>query len=135
MASREHTKRNGPGRRDYDGRECPFHEAHERQLTGLTNDMKTKVGLKAAAILISAFLGGGSLFYMAINKYVESATESAVALLRVHIVKSEEHMIDIHSQLDQIKSTQRITNYRLNKLDKTPEYPRPGPGNWPDPKL
>jgi methyl coenzyme M reductase gamma subunit len=121
-------RKNGAGRRAIDHRECPFHKSHEGQIRGLIVDMKTKIGLRAAAILVSVFLATGGILFVAINKYVETATTGAVELLKVHIEKSENHMIDIGEQLDELNSSNRIIIYRLNKIDKTPEYPgRPGP--------
>ena len=120
-------KRNGPGRRTDDlTRNCPFHEGHDDLLKTLGADMKRKVGLKTAAVMVSILLIIPGVSYLAISRYVETATESAVDLLRVHITKSEEKMEEISDQLDRQNSTLRIMNYRLNQLDKTPESRAPG---------
>jgi len=115
-------KRNGPGRRADDlARECPFHEGHDELLKTLGADMKQKIGLKTAALMVSILLIIPGINYLAISRYVETATKSAVDLLRVHITKSEKKMEEIGDQLDRQNSTLRIMNYRLNQLDRTPE--------------
>ena len=140
-------RKNGAGRRAVDSRNCPFHEIHTDQIQGLELEMKRKIGFKTFALLVTAIIaigsGVGGITYLALNKYVESATSSAVYLLKEHIDKSESGLEDINNQLEAIEGANRIIIYRLNRLDKTPEYPRtwpgPGPGNWGgfemDPKL
>jgi len=130
MAERKRVKRNGPGRRlqDFQRLDCPYHAAHEKILEGLGADMKQKVGLKTIAILVSILLVIPGVSYLAISRYVESTTQDAVSLLRDHIERSERRLNQIHNQLQDQNSTLRVMNYRLNKLDKTPEYPRVWPG-------
>jgi HAMP domain-containing protein len=120
---RKYIERIGPGRRK-DDKFCPYHEAHEIQLANLAADMKTKIGLKTLVLIVTILLALPAVSYLAISRYVESATTNAVQLLRVHIEKSEFQMERINKQLTEQNATLRVMNYRLNQLDKTPEYPQ-----------
>jgi len=120
------------GRRFVDQALCPFHDGHETILKGLESDMKKKIGLRAGAIFVSALIGVLSISYLAVNRYVESATLTAVGLLKNHIEKSEDQLQEIQQQLARQNSELRLMNYRLNKLDKTPSTPWPNSGGRHD---
>jgi len=124
MTPPKYKQRKGPGRRKDDIiRDCPYHDGHDYLIKSLGVEMQQKLGLKTAAIMVSILLIFPAASYMAISKYVDTATSDAVKLLRVHIEESEVNMHQIFSQMQKQNATLRIINYRLTQIDKTPETP------------
>lgn len=117
------------GRRETDKSiDCRAHQLVEDKIAtqgeairDLICDMKKRPSLKTIILMFTIMTSILGISYFAIDRYVQTATTSAVELLKEHIKKSNEQMEKTNESLHRLEMSNRIIIYRLDQLDKSPE--------------
>lgn len=77
-----------------------------------------------------AILAVSGISWKLLDKYIETSSAMSLKLIREHIDESNQTLKEVNQTLKRVEINQRVVLYRLDRLDKTPEYPN----DWRRPK-